>query len=49
MQPILCINVIQCCTSPFRLAKYSDQNKMTEKNIAIAFGPTLMQTESEVK
>lgn len=30
-----------------RLARYSAQNKMTEKNIAIAFGPTLMQTESE--
>jgi hypothetical protein len=31
-----------------RLARYSDQNKMTEKNIAIAFGPTLMQTEADV-
>ncbi|XP_062580578.1 arf-GAP with Rho-GAP domain, ANK repeat and PH domain-containing protein 1-like isoform X2 [Saccostrea cucullata] len=30
-----------------RLSKYSAQNKMTEKNIAIAFGPTLMQTEAE--
>ncbi|XP_056013170.1 arf-GAP with Rho-GAP domain, ANK repeat and PH domain-containing protein 1-like isoform X4 [Ostrea edulis] len=30
-----------------RLARYSDQNKMTEKNIAIAFGPTLMQTEAD--
>ena len=31
-----------------RLAEHSSQNKMTKENIAIAFGPSLMESGTEV-